>query len=83
MLNVNMVCSSGTTQGKPKFIPFNDELMETTAQIYQTSFAYRNRYCAFSLKFSKLDLKFRVIFVVYSYPVLTRLVDTNVISLNK
>ncbi|XP_041001954.1 jasmonoyl--L-amino acid synthetase JAR4-like isoform X1 [Juglans microcarpa x Juglans regia] len=35
--------SSGTTQGKPKFVPFNDELMESTMQIYRTSFAFRNR----------------------------------------
>ncbi|CAN1157235.1 Jasmonoyl--L-amino acid synthetase JAR4 [Linum perenne] len=35
--------SSGTTQGKPKLIPFNDELMDTTLQIYKTSFAFRSR----------------------------------------
>ncbi|XP_073291193.1 jasmonoyl--L-amino acid synthetase JAR4-like [Primulina huaijiensis] len=35
--------SSGTTQGKPKFVPFNDELMENTLQIFKTSFAFRNR----------------------------------------
>jgi jasmonic acid-amino synthetase len=35
--------SSGTTQGKPKFVPFNDELVETTMQMYKTSFAFRNR----------------------------------------
>ncbi|XP_028955070.1 jasmonoyl--L-amino acid synthetase JAR4-like isoform X2 [Malus sylvestris] len=35
--------SSGTTQGRPKSVPFNDELMETTMQIFQTSFAFRNR----------------------------------------
>ncbi|KAK6158852.1 hypothetical protein DH2020_006166 [Rehmannia glutinosa] len=35
--------SSGTTHGKPKFVPFNDELMESTMQIYKTSFAFRNR----------------------------------------
>ncbi|XP_030443503.1 jasmonoyl--L-amino acid synthetase JAR4-like isoform X1 [Syzygium oleosum] len=35
--------SSGTTQGKPKYVPFNDELFDTTMQIYQTSFAFRNR----------------------------------------
>ncbi|XAR62991.1 hypothetical protein NMG60_11022765 [Bertholletia excelsa] len=35
--------SSGTTQGKPKFVPFNDELMDSTLQIYKTSFAFRNR----------------------------------------
>ncbi|XP_075488887.1 jasmonoyl--L-amino acid synthetase JAR4-like isoform X2 [Primulina tabacum] len=35
--------SSGTTQGKPKFVPFNDKLMESTIQIYKTSFAFRNR----------------------------------------
>ncbi|KAK4848543.1 hypothetical protein QYF36_014387 [Acer negundo] len=36
--------SSGMSQGKPKFVPFNDELMETTMQIYRTSFAFRNMY---------------------------------------
>ncbi|GLT84726.1 hypothetical protein SLE2022_029420 [Rubroshorea leprosula] len=35
--------SSGTTQGKPKFVPWNDELMETTLQMYRTSYAFRNR----------------------------------------
>ncbi|CAI9101161.1 OLC1v1038424C2 [Oldenlandia corymbosa var. corymbosa] len=35
--------SSGTTKGKPKFVPFNDELMETTMQIYKTSYSFRNR----------------------------------------
>ncbi|XP_012481241.1 jasmonoyl--L-amino acid synthetase JAR4 [Gossypium raimondii] len=35
--------SSGTTQGRPKFVPFNDELMETTLQIFRTSYAFRNR----------------------------------------
>ncbi|CAN6363086.1 unnamed protein product [Urochloa humidicola] len=35
--------SSGTTQGKPKFVPFNDELLENTLQISQTSYAFRNR----------------------------------------
>ena len=37
-------CSSGTTQGRRKLVPFNDELMENTLQIYRTSFAFRNRY---------------------------------------
>ncbi|CAK9156480.1 unnamed protein product [Ilex paraguariensis] len=35
--------SSGTTQGMPKFVPFNDELTESTMQIFKTSFAFRNR----------------------------------------
>ncbi|RHN39760.1 putative GH3 family protein [Medicago truncatula] len=35
--------SSGTSQGKQKYIPWNDELFETTVKIYQTSFAFRNR----------------------------------------
>lgn len=35
--------TSGTTQGRPKFVPFNDELMESTMQIFKTSFAFRNR----------------------------------------
>ncbi|XP_027336016.1 jasmonic acid-amido synthetase JAR1-like [Abrus precatorius] len=38
-----MSLSSGTTQGKPKYVPWNDELFETTVQIYHTSFAFRNR----------------------------------------
>ncbi|KAF7844191.1 jasmonic acid-amido synthetase JAR1 [Senna tora] len=36
--------SSGTTQGKSKFVPWNDELFDTTMQIYQTSFAFRKRH---------------------------------------
>ena len=36
-------CSSGTSKGRPKFIPFNDSLFETTMQIFQTSFAFRNK----------------------------------------
>uniref|UniRef100_A0A803KZJ8 Uncharacterized protein n=1 Tax=Chenopodium quinoa TaxID=63459 RepID=A0A803KZJ8_CHEQI len=35
--------SSGTTQGKRKFVPFNDQLFDNTMQIYHTSFAFRNR----------------------------------------
>ncbi|RWR93191.1 GH3 auxin-responsive promoter [Cinnamomum micranthum f. kanehirae] len=35
--------SSGTTQGRPKFVPFNEELVKNTMQIYRTSFAFRNR----------------------------------------
>lgn len=35
--------SSGTSQGKPKYVPFNDELIANTMQIYKTSFAFRNR----------------------------------------
>ncbi|XVF73056.1 hypothetical protein PTKIN_Ptkin12aG0170900 [Pterospermum kingtungense] len=35
--------SSGTTHGKPKFVPFNDELMENTLQIYRTSYSFRSR----------------------------------------
>ncbi|KAJ0691867.1 putative GH3 family protein [Helianthus annuus] len=37
--------SSGTTQGKPKFVPYNDELTENTMQIYRTSFAFRSVLC--------------------------------------
>ncbi|CAL9198054.1 unnamed protein product, partial [Musa hybrid cultivar] len=35
--------SSGTTQGKPKYLAFNDELVHSTMQIYRTSFAFRNK----------------------------------------
>ncbi|KAJ9563480.1 hypothetical protein OSB04_008640 [Centaurea solstitialis] len=35
--------TSGTTQGKPKFVPFNDKMTETTMQMSRTSFAFRNR----------------------------------------
>ncbi|KAI5421973.1 jasmonoyl--L-amino acid synthetase JAR6 [Lathyrus oleraceus] len=38
-----MSASSGTSQGKQKYIPWNDEVFETSVDIYQTSFAYRNR----------------------------------------
>ncbi|GAB2291078.1 Jasmonoyl--L-amino acid synthetase jar4 [Dionaea muscipula] len=40
---ITISLSSGTTQGKPKFLPFNEELFESTMQIYRTSFAFRNR----------------------------------------
>jgi auxin responsive GH3 family protein/jasmonic acid-amino synthetase len=36
--------SSGTTQGKRKYLPFNQELVKSTMQIYRTSYAFRNRY---------------------------------------
>ncbi|KAL8114043.1 jasmonoyl--L-amino acid synthetase JAR4-like [Apium graveolens] len=39
----SITLSSGTTQGKPKFVPFNDDLVESTMQIYKTSFSFRNR----------------------------------------
>jgi len=39
-----MSCSSGTTQGKRKYLPFNDELFKLTMHVYQISFAFRNRY---------------------------------------
>lgn len=35
--------SSGTAQGKPKFLPFNEELLQSSMQIFRTSFAFRNR----------------------------------------
>ncbi|KAI5011703.1 hypothetical protein ZWY2020_013840 [Hordeum vulgare] len=38
--------SSGTTQGKRKYMLFNEELVKSTMQIYRTSYAFRNRYRA-------------------------------------
>lgn len=35
--------SSGTTQGKSKYIPCTDELLANTMEIFSTSFAFRNR----------------------------------------
>ncbi|CAO2209422.1 unnamed protein product [Urochloa humidicola] len=35
--------SSGTTQGKRKYLLFNDEIFKSAMQTYQTSFAFRNR----------------------------------------
>ncbi|XP_078174385.1 jasmonoyl--L-amino acid synthetase JAR4-like isoform X1 [Carex rostrata] len=35
--------SSGTTQGKPKYLVFNEELVHNTMQIYRVSYAFRNR----------------------------------------
>ncbi|XP_008803285.2 jasmonoyl--L-amino acid synthetase GH3.5-like [Phoenix dactylifera] len=40
---IAITLSSGTTQGKRKFLPFSEELLESTVQIYRTSFAFRNR----------------------------------------
>jgi auxin responsive GH3 family protein/jasmonic acid-amino synthetase len=37
-------CSSGTTQGKRKYLLFNEELVKSTMQIYRISYAFRNRY---------------------------------------
>uniref|UniRef100_A0A0D9Y5B5 GH3 middle domain-containing protein n=1 Tax=Oryza glumipatula TaxID=40148 RepID=A0A0D9Y5B5_9ORYZ len=36
-------CSSGTTQGKRKYLLFNEELVKSTMQIYRISYAFRNR----------------------------------------
>ncbi|KAK3146749.1 hypothetical protein QOZ80_3BG0271340 [Eleusine coracana subsp. coracana] len=35
--------SSSTTQGKRKFLPFNDELFKSAMLVYRTSFSFRNR----------------------------------------
>ncbi|OAY70989.1 putative indole-3-acetic acid-amido synthetase GH3.5 [Ananas comosus] len=35
--------SSGTTQGKPKYLLFSEELVHSTMQIYRISYAFRNR----------------------------------------
>lgn len=48
-------CSSGTTQGKPKYLPFNHDLVGNTMQVYKTSFAFRNRY-SFNLIFEYLGI---------------------------
>ncbi|CAA6665885.1 unnamed protein product [Spirodela intermedia] len=34
---------SGTTQGKPRYVPFNDLLLQNAMQVYRTSFAFRNK----------------------------------------
>lgn len=41
------LASSGTTKGRPKFVPFNEDLVKSSMQIFQTSFAFRNRYNMF------------------------------------
>ncbi|KAE8799009.1 Jasmonic acid-amido synthetase JAR2 [Hordeum vulgare] len=45
--------SSGTTQGKRKYLLFNEELVKSTTQIYRTSYAFRNR---ITVTLSKLHL---------------------------
>ncbi|KDP28515.1 hypothetical protein JCGZ_14286 [Jatropha curcas] len=35
--------TSGTTQGRRKYVPFTEELMDNSLQIFRTSFAFRNR----------------------------------------
>ncbi|XP_071691091.1 jasmonoyl--L-amino acid synthetase JAR4-like [Rutidosis leptorrhynchoides] len=39
----NFSLSSGTAQGKRKFVPYNEKVTEFTMQVLQTSFAFRNR----------------------------------------
>lgn len=46
LLGARTTRSSGTTQGKRKYLLFNEELVESTMQIYRTSYAFRNRYRA-------------------------------------
>ncbi|CAA6665675.1 unnamed protein product [Spirodela intermedia] len=36
--------TSGTTQGRPKYVPFNDFLIQNTMQAFRTSFAFRNKW---------------------------------------
>lgn len=57
--------SSGTSQGRPKFIPFTDELMENTLQLYRTAFAFRNRYTS---KFSDYVPHINTHFTLFSVP---------------
>ncbi|CAH8300377.1 unnamed protein product [Eruca vesicaria subsp. sativa] len=42
-LIISLFNSSGTSQGRPKFVPFTDELIENTIQLFRTAFAFRNR----------------------------------------
>ncbi|XP_058068224.1 jasmonoyl--L-amino acid synthetase JAR4-like [Magnolia sinica] len=39
----SMSISSGTSQGKPKFLPFNEEYLISTMRMFRISFAFRNR----------------------------------------
>ncbi|CAO2194222.1 unnamed protein product [Urochloa humidicola] len=48
--------SSGTTQGKRKYLLFNDEIFKSAMQTYQTSFAFRNR--AFPVENGSKSLQF-------------------------
>ncbi|KAJ3694599.1 hypothetical protein LUZ60_010079 [Juncus effusus] len=48
--------SSGTTQGKPKYLLFNEELVHNTMEIYRLSYAFRNR--EFPLENGKKALQF-------------------------
>eukprot|EP01018_Ginkgo_biloba_P004380 Gb_33474 [translate_table: standard] len=43
--------SSGTTNGRPKYLPFNDNLLASTLKIYYISGAYRARLEALLLLF--------------------------------
>ena len=52
--------SSGTTQGKRKYLPFNQELVKSTMQIYRTSYAFRNRYNSLSLSKSVMSFSLPV-----------------------
>ncbi|KAE8820281.1 putative indole-3-acetic acid-amido synthetase GH3.3 [Hordeum vulgare] len=50
--------SSGTTQGKRKYLLFNEELVKSTMQIYRTSYAFRNRVVVALLKLHLLPAFF-------------------------
>ncbi|KAI7979262.1 Jasmonoyl--L-amino acid synthetase JAR6 [Camellia lanceoleosa] len=48
MVDVHSVCQffvscARTTRGRPKFVLLNNELIESTMQMYKTSFAFRNK----------------------------------------
>ena len=58
MLKTCILYSSGTTQGKSKFLPFNEETLRSTMQIYRTSFAFINRYNFFPTGNLALDKSF-------------------------
>jgi GH3 auxin-responsive promoter len=50
--------SSGTTQGKPKYVLFNEELVHDTMQVYRVSYAFRNRYLLLLLKILFYKIKY-------------------------
>ncbi|KAF3432023.1 hypothetical protein FNV43_RR26762 [Rhamnella rubrinervis] len=54
-----MSVSSGTTEGKPKLVPFNDKFIETVIQVPKTSFAYRNREFPIGINGKSLEITYK------------------------
>ncbi|KAE9605718.1 putative GH3 family protein [Lupinus albus] len=68
-----MSLSSGTTQGKSKYIPWNETYMDGLKEMFHISFAYRNRYSTSFLLFQS-HCYFLLLFLCF-YPLGSGIVE--------